>query len=72
MEDSNYFAVWSRDGIKTGLWSMTLNDPDINECFRRTLLLMAEHQTPTGQIPGQCADRKRPCRLRRHRRYRLD
>ncbi|MEZ4519908.1 MAG: HAD-IIB family hydrolase [Chloroflexota bacterium] len=51
-EDSNYFAVWSRDGIKTGLWSMTLNDPDINECFRRTLVLLAEHQTPTGQIPA--------------------
>lgn len=50
--DSNYFAVWSRDGIKTGLWAMTLNDPDINECFRRTLLLLAEHQTGSGQIPA--------------------
>jgi glycogen debranching enzyme len=50
--DSNYFAVWSRDGIKTGLWAMTLNDADINECFRRTLLLMAEHQTANGQIPA--------------------
>lgn len=50
--DSNYFAVWSRDGIKTGLWAMTLNDADINECFRRTLLLLAEHQTGSGQIPA--------------------
>lgn len=51
-EDSNYFAVWSRDGIKTGLWSLPLNDNDINECFRRTLELMAQHQTPSGQIPA--------------------
>ncbi|HZD10518.1 MAG TPA: HAD-IIB family hydrolase, partial [Candidatus Binatia bacterium] len=43
--ESNYFAVWSRDGIKTGLWSLGLNDPDVNECFRRTLCLLAEHQT---------------------------
>jgi len=51
-EDSNYFAVWSRDGIKTGLWSLCLNDPDITECFRRTLELMAEKQTEAGQIPA--------------------
>lgn len=51
-EASNYFAVWSRDGIKTGLWSMCLNDPDITACFRRTLELMAEHQTKAGQIPA--------------------
>jgi sucrose-6F-phosphate phosphohydrolase len=50
--DSNYFAVWSRDGIKTGLWSLCLNDPDITECFRRTLELLAEHQTDSGQIPA--------------------
>lgn len=51
-DESNYFAVWSRDGIKTGLWSMGLNDPDITECFRRTLQLLAEHQTDAGQIPA--------------------
>lgn len=50
--ESNYFAVWSRDGIKTGLWSLGLNDPDITECFRRTLQLLAEHQAPGGQIPA--------------------
>lgn len=51
-DESNYFAVWSRDGIKTGLWSLGLNDPDITECFRRTLQLLAEHQTDAGQIPA--------------------
>lgn len=51
-QDSNYFSVWSRDGIMTGLWSLSLNDPDLTECFRRTLELMAEHQTTTGQIPA--------------------
>jgi len=50
--ESNYFAVWSRDGIKTGLWSLALNEPEITEAFRRTLLLVAEHQTPAGQIPA--------------------
>jgi len=51
-EYSNYFAVWSRDGIKTGLWSLCLNDPEITECFKRTLRLMAELQTESGQIPA--------------------
>ncbi|MFQ5408916.1 MAG: amylo-alpha-1,6-glucosidase, partial [Anaerolineales bacterium] len=51
-EDSNYFAVWSRDGIKTGLWSLCLNDPDLSECFLKTLQLLAEHQTAAGQIPA--------------------
>lgn len=51
-DESNYFAVWSRDGIKTGLWSLCLNDSEITECFRRTLELMAAHQTPSGQIPS--------------------
>lgn len=51
-EDSNYFAVWSRDGIKSGLWGLTLNDPDITVCFRRTLELMAAFQTESGQIPA--------------------
>ncbi|MFQ5612989.1 MAG: HAD family hydrolase [Anaerolineae bacterium] len=50
-EHSNYFAVWSRDGIKTGLWSLCLNLPNVTECFRRTLELMAENQTASGQIP---------------------
>lgn len=51
-KESNYFAVWSRDGIKTGLWSLCLEDSDITECFRRTLELMAETQTESGQIPA--------------------
>ncbi|NIV10761.1 MAG: glycogen debranching protein, partial [Aliifodinibius sp.] len=51
-EDSNYFAVWSRDGIKAGLWSQCLRDSELNDCFCRTLLLLAEHQTDGGQIPA--------------------
>ena len=50
--ESNYFAVWSRDGIKTGLWSLCLNDGDVTACFRRTLDLMCEHQSEAGQIPS--------------------
>ena len=51
-EDSNYFAVWSRDGIQSGLWALCLNDPDVTECFRKTLELLAKHQTEAGQIPS--------------------
>jgi len=51
-EESNYFAVWSRDGIKTGLWSLSMNDAELTDCFKRTLELMAVHQTRTGQIPA--------------------
>jgi sucrose-6F-phosphate phosphohydrolase len=51
-DDSNYFAVWSRDGVKTGLWTLCLNDPDLTECFRRTLELLAHHQSDTGQVPA--------------------
>ncbi|MCB0168566.1 MAG: HAD hydrolase family protein [Anaerolineae bacterium] len=51
-EESNYFAVWSRDGIKTGLWSLRLNDPDVTECFKRTLEVLAETQSEAGQIPA--------------------
>jgi sucrose-6-phosphatase len=52
VEDSNYFAVWSRDGIKTGLWALSMNDPELTSCFRRTLELMIVHQTKSGQIPA--------------------
>ena len=50
--DANYAAVWARDGVITGLWTLCLEDPDLNRCFRRTLETLASLQTPPGQIPA--------------------
>jgi glycogen debranching enzyme len=50
--DANYAAVWARDGIMTGLWTLRLDDEEFTECFARTLRLMAKYQTPAGQIPA--------------------
>jgi glycogen debranching enzyme len=49
--DANYAAVWARDGVITGLWTLCLDDERLTACFERTLRVLAEHQTPTGQIP---------------------
>jgi len=50
--DANYAAVWSRDGIITGLWTLCLHDEAMRHAFRATLEALAGHQTPTGQIPA--------------------
>lgn len=50
--DANYAATWSRDGVITGLWSLCLEDEELRAAFRRTLEVLADHQTPTGQIPA--------------------
>lgn len=50
--DANYAAVWARDGVITGLWTLCLDDPEVTACFGRTLALLARHQTPAGQIPA--------------------
>jgi len=52
LHDANYAAVWARDGIITGLWTLCLDDEEITDAFRRTVRLMARHQTPSGQIPA--------------------
>ncbi len=50
--DANYASIWARDGVITGLWTLCLDDPDLVEAFRRTIRVLARHQTPTGQIPS--------------------
>ncbi len=52
LHDANYAAVWARDGVITGLWTLCLNDPDLITAFERTLRLLAKHQAPAGQIPS--------------------
>jgi hypothetical protein len=51
VHDANYAAVWARDGVITGLWTLCLDDEALTDCFERTLRLLAKHQTETGQIP---------------------
>lgn len=50
--DANYRAVWARDGCKTVLWSLDLEDEDIRECQANTLRTLLTHQAPSGQIPS--------------------
>ncbi len=52
VEDANYASVWARDGVMTGLWCLGLDEPVFTEAFKATVRLLAEHQTPIGQIPA--------------------
>jgi glycogen debranching enzyme len=51
VHDANYAAVWARDGIITGLWTLCLDDEEMTSCFERTLRTLASHQSEAGQIP---------------------
>lgn len=50
--DVNYRSVWARDGAKTVIWSLDLDEPDFRDCQLATLRTVLSHQTPTGQIPA--------------------
>ncbi len=50
--DANYRAVWARDGCKSIIWSLDLDDSDIRECQATTLRTLLAHQAPSGQIPS--------------------
>jgi glycogen debranching enzyme len=50
--DANYRAVWARDGAKTILWTLDLEDEEIRACQVATLRTVLGAQAPTGQIPG--------------------
>jgi len=59
--DVNYRSVWARDGAKTLIWSLDLDDPEIRVCQEATLRTLLSHQTPAGQIPGNVSiDDDRP------------
>jgi len=49
--DVNYRSVWARDGCKTIIWSLDLDDDDIRDCQASTLRTLLSHQSPSGQIP---------------------
>jgi glycogen debranching enzyme len=50
--DVNYRSVWARDGALTLLSTLDLEEPDIRQCQRDTLLTLLRHQSPIGQIPA--------------------
>lgn len=49
--DANYRAVWARDGCKSIIWSLDLEDAEIRQCQAATLRTLLAHQAPSGQIP---------------------
>ena len=59
--DANYRAIWARDGAKTLIWTLDLDDEDVAECQKATLRTILGHQASSGQIPGHVLiDRDEP------------
>lgn len=50
--DANYRSVWARDGSKTIIWTLDLEDEDIRTCQAQTLRTILSHQAPAGQLPA--------------------
>ncbi|GAA4281101.1 HAD-IIB family hydrolase [Gaetbulibacter aestuarii] len=51
--DQNYHSVWARDGAITVIGSLPLvDDKEIHDCQRQTLLTLMEHISRNGQIPS--------------------
>jgi sucrose-6F-phosphate phosphohydrolase len=50
--DENYYSVWARDGSIAVIGSLSLDDPKIRECQKRTLETLLKPISPTGQIPS--------------------
>ncbi|HUF11182.1 MAG TPA: glycoside hydrolase 100 family protein [Rhodothermales bacterium] len=50
--DANYRSVWARDGAKTVIWTLDLENPRIRECQAATLRTILSHQAPAGQLPA--------------------
>lgn len=49
---ANYQRVWARDGVIMGLGALMCQNDDLMNTFRDTLLTLAEHQGPHGEIPS--------------------
>ena len=50
--DVNYRSVWARDGAKTVIWTLDLEDEELRRCQSQTLRTILEHQAPAGQLPA--------------------
>ena len=51
-QKANYSRVWGRDGVIMGLAALMTDDEDMVRAFRDTLLTLAAHQGPHGEIPS--------------------
>ncbi|MDZ7802217.1 MAG: amylo-alpha-1,6-glucosidase [Trueperaceae bacterium] len=49
---ANYRRVWGRDGSIMGLAALASGDEELIDAARRTLVTLAEHQGPRGEIPS--------------------
>lgn len=48
----NYRRIWGRDSMIIGLASLLTGDADGIDCCRRSIMTLAEHQGPHGEIPS--------------------
>lgn len=51
-QHDNYRRVWARDGVIMGLAAAMTSDQELLAGFRHTLLTLAHHQGPHGEIPS--------------------
>ena len=51
-ERANYRRVWARDGVILGLAALMTGEDGLRHCFRRTLLTLARHLGPHGEVPS--------------------
>lgn len=47
-----YDAVWARDSMITSIGASLVDDARIKKAFKQSLLLLAKHQSPAGEIPN--------------------
>ncbi|HLD42401.1 MAG TPA: glycoside hydrolase 100 family protein [Candidatus Nanoarchaeia archaeon] len=47
-----YDAVWARDSMITSIGASLVDDAKLKNAFKQSLLLLAKHQSPAGEIPN--------------------
>jgi sucrose-6F-phosphate phosphohydrolase len=50
--DANYRSVWARDGCFTVVQTIEMEDPDLRDAQRRTLVTLLAAIAPNGQVPA--------------------
>ncbi len=51
-DSANYRRIWARDGVIIGLAALISGERELQHTFRNTLLTLARHQGPHGEIPS--------------------